>query len=131
MILVIVQGLLNAIAAYLAIHLTVHPVDKKASKVKIRLPKIIIVVCCVGSIVLSAFQFRDSQRSEEKLARGFGEQLDELRTNFDQSLQKSTKVLNEKIGDANSLHQRLENTLDMVLTNTAISASARQSIEGR
>ncbi|MGA3284980.1 MAG: hypothetical protein ABSD57_11050 [Verrucomicrobiota bacterium] len=66
MTLVVIQGLLQAILAYIAFHVTVHPVKKERDRVKIIGLKIVIVTCCLGAVFVSGLQYHDSERAESR-----------------------------------------------------------------
>jgi hypothetical protein len=61
---VIIQGAFAAITAYLAFHVTVHPLHKK-DKVKPRMFKIAIIGCCALSIAVAVIQYRKEQKEKD------------------------------------------------------------------
>ena len=66
MTLVIIQGLLQALLAYIAFHVTVHPLDKETDRVKIIFFKIVIATCLLVAILVSGLQFHATEKAESK-----------------------------------------------------------------
>jgi len=124
MIWVIIQGLLNGVAAYLAFHITVHPLGGGENKVKILFLrmnilalKLTIVSCCVASIIVSAIQYHRAEKSEN---RNF-----ETITNLTNKLQKNDDdISNLRV----EMKQEFSRILHDFSTNNTITTTVRLAI---
>jgi len=110
MALVVIQGLLQAFLAYIAFHVTVHPVEKEGDKMiipffKRRVPvpalKSLIVVSCLAAILLNTIQLHFSQATENKNEKKIGGLTDQIGGLTNQLTHSDTKIsdLNTEIAD--------------------------------
>jgi hypothetical protein len=124
----VIQNVLNAVLAYLAFHVTVHPVEKERDKVKIRVYKCLIVFCILGSATISVFQFIDSQNKDTKSKKDFND----LKSTITQNSENEKKEIGEKIDSMtakqNSLIDQYHDLQEQVLTNENINPDTRQHI---
>ena len=125
----VIQYLSTAVLAYLAFHLTFHPVDKDENKVKIAYT-ILIIVCILAAGVVSVYQAMDTQKQQTETERHFNE----FKTNLLQSSENQKKELNKQIGYVtnqlnivNGLRQQYENLMAYILTNKSIGPDEKQS----
>jgi hypothetical protein len=113
--------ILNAILAYLAFHVTIHPVDEERDKVKILLFKAVIIVCILGSGLTTYYQSKESERQEIE----FGNRIDAVKINLRQDFQKRTdKIITEQL----VLQLGQQALISELATNQSITPEMRQRI---
>jgi len=78
MLSVVILGFLNLILAYVAFHVTVHPIGKKTKKWKIVALKCAIVACCLLALILNAVQYKVSEKTASKNASKITDLLDQV-----------------------------------------------------
>ncbi len=69
MVPVILLSLLQLAIGYIAFHVTIHPVEKKKDEGKRNLFKVLMVLCCLGTVALSGLQEHSTHKEKGALTQ--------------------------------------------------------------